>query len=704
MAKTYKEYPYEAGRTLYPVSFELGYIDRSHIKVYIKGTLVSKQFSWVNNSQIQLLSPVNTGETLIIRRVVPRNAAINDYEDGARLSEENLDDSFLQALMILEEVADGFVTSDGILILQDTLKLTGDLDLDNYRIINLADGVANSDGVTVGQLKAETTYILALAETLIKDGLSGKSIDTQVFTVNETPSIELNLTEFSYKYGNKEIMVFLNGVLLVKDLDWEEDESGTSITVIDIEGNDNTIQVVKGMGSLNTNAQVYVDPIKYGVVYGIGVSEATRINNSIALNLCSDQEDAIIITGKIETHGRIKYRSGQHWTGISIWKSGILGKHPTDPTFWDGTSASPAVANITELTVEKLQLTSTYTDIMEGTFFRCNINYNQFTCRNTGAAAIRYVGKALMVDNKIKENYFYECYSGIDVYPSMSRDPTDQWIIDNGWWCGPDPLNPITDTCINMPNASGCSFRGNHPFGTSMREYFRIGGINVSVIDNFFEYMPNPRLYLIHGNPGSFTVTGNKFWSTPTSDTGLTVDYRGEPSALISVVFNEYNYCNTTISGNLFTGGTQSLPVINVRNGGILSTTNISVYVDKSNIFQGSYKLAVASNTATHLKMVQSDHPKFWLFYTDRTPSLTTLAFSELMYNNNAFAESFPTPFPSTTEWLFEKELIINNISTVNELVFSSTPPTSFIGNVRLPPGKRGKIIRVDGTKYTLIQ
>lgn len=105
MAKTIRTYIGDAASTLYPVDFDLGYISRSHVYVYLDTEDTSNQldYTWINDAQIQLTAPVATGVTFHIRRIVPRNVLVHDYEDGAIMHEENLDDSNLQPLMILEE-------------------------------------------------------------------------------------------------------------------------------------------------------------------------------------------------------------------------------------------------------------------------------------------------------------------------------------------------------------------------------------------------------------------------------------------------------------------------------------------------------------------------------------------------------------------------------------------------------------------------
>ena len=91
-------------------------------------------YEWLNDTQIELTEVMPQGVSFNIRRIVPRNDIVNRYTNGAILREYYLNDSFRQALMLLEEVADGFIAADG-----ELLQLSGNLDMNGFSINNLAD-------------------------------------------------------------------------------------------------------------------------------------------------------------------------------------------------------------------------------------------------------------------------------------------------------------------------------------------------------------------------------------------------------------------------------------------------------------------------------------------------------------------------------------------------------------------------------------
>ena len=141
MAQTIRTLTGTGSPTVYNVDFDLGYLRQSHIFVYTGDdhTLNNIAFTFINTAQIQV--DVAVGEEFFLRRVVPRNVAINDYVDGAILREKNLDASFAQGLMIQEEISDGFVNVD------ELVNFKSNLDMDGNRIVNLGDPVDAQDAL-----------------------------------------------------------------------------------------------------------------------------------------------------------------------------------------------------------------------------------------------------------------------------------------------------------------------------------------------------------------------------------------------------------------------------------------------------------------------------------------------------------------------------------------------------------------------------
>ena len=148
MALTRIDLTGDAVTTVYDLTFALGYLQQSDIYVSLDSDEFTTQigYTFLNATQILLNAPVASGVAFNIRRVVNRNVPINDYEDGAILRESNLDASFAQTLMILQEIEDGYWRVPGTLLMQGILDMAGN------RITNLGAATSLTDAITYEQV------------------------------------------------------------------------------------------------------------------------------------------------------------------------------------------------------------------------------------------------------------------------------------------------------------------------------------------------------------------------------------------------------------------------------------------------------------------------------------------------------------------------------------------------------------------------
>lgn len=160
MAATRLDREGDGSTTVYSVTFSLGYIRKEFVYVYLASQQYTEQlgYTWLNSTQIELDAPLPTGTKFHIRRVVVRDKPVNDYESGAILRENNLDDSFLQHLMIQEEIADGYFTLVGDLTIQSKLDMRGN------KIVNVGNAVSPDDALPLGQ--ADLRFVNVTGDTL----------------------------------------------------------------------------------------------------------------------------------------------------------------------------------------------------------------------------------------------------------------------------------------------------------------------------------------------------------------------------------------------------------------------------------------------------------------------------------------------------------------------------------------------------------
>lgn len=122
-----------------------GYLDISHIKVYVDGVLQTTGYT-INQSTKSVTFAATQAVSSIIRieRQTPKTVAgrVTDFSDGSVLTAQDLDNAALQNLYISQEAQDAGVSA---------LPLTGDglnWDAANKRITNLSYPIDPTDAVT----------------------------------------------------------------------------------------------------------------------------------------------------------------------------------------------------------------------------------------------------------------------------------------------------------------------------------------------------------------------------------------------------------------------------------------------------------------------------------------------------------------------------------------------------------------------------
>ena len=178
-----------AGETDYAIQFtgpEPGYLSSDHILLYRDGVKQEspRGFTFVDSKNVQLTTPTTAGENILFRRETPKDDQIVDFELDAVLTDTDLDTSALQSLYILHEVLDGFIS----------LAALEGFDANNKKLFNVADGIADSDGVNLAQVISLINDKLVLEaleadEMLIRlktvDG-SGSGLDADLLDGHDT--------------------------------------------------------------------------------------------------------------------------------------------------------------------------------------------------------------------------------------------------------------------------------------------------------------------------------------------------------------------------------------------------------------------------------------------------------------------------------------------------------------------------------------
>jgi hypothetical protein len=144
MALSAQTYQGDGTNTDFVLDFTLGYISTAHIYVFVDEVEIPQntlQFI-LGGGSVRLPTPPASGAKVLVRRIVPNDALIHDYENGALVIEKNLDESNLQAVMLQHQAQDGFATDEG---------RQGNLNMGTYKVVNMGQGTEPTDGVTLEQ-------------------------------------------------------------------------------------------------------------------------------------------------------------------------------------------------------------------------------------------------------------------------------------------------------------------------------------------------------------------------------------------------------------------------------------------------------------------------------------------------------------------------------------------------------------------------
>lgn len=151
MTATLREFVGDGVRTQHLVDFTLGYLDKEHVYLFLNHALVDDQlaYTWISDTEIQLDAPVADGVPYYMRRIVPKDELFNDFSDGALLRALELDQGNLQALMILEELEDGYFGGKSF-----QMNVREPLNMNDNVIFNLRASAFPTSAVTLEQLNA----------------------------------------------------------------------------------------------------------------------------------------------------------------------------------------------------------------------------------------------------------------------------------------------------------------------------------------------------------------------------------------------------------------------------------------------------------------------------------------------------------------------------------------------------------------------
>ena len=194
MANSATQYIGNGTTTAFSIGLTLSYLRESHIKVFLD-EVETTDFSLINADSkgkfqsVQLLTAPAQDVVVLVRRIT-QTTLIHDYQDGALILEEHLDESNLQALMLAEEAQDGFFDEGR----------ASDLNMGGNRLTSLMAGEAGSDGVNVLQLEQAIAAVAAGDDIFVPGATLSITYTSQLLSEANSPEA----FESNY-YDNREI-------------------------------------------------------------------------------------------------------------------------------------------------------------------------------------------------------------------------------------------------------------------------------------------------------------------------------------------------------------------------------------------------------------------------------------------------------------------------------------------------------------------
>ena len=178
MYLTHVSYVAQANQRDFDVTFE--YLAPDHVKVTANNSPVP--YLWVNESRIRLVNPVGTGTAITIRRETPIDRALVSFQNGAVLTQEDLNKATRQVLFSQQEILDLYKSSlsEAQIRLGNNLGIVTDPNavMDELAQMVLADEL-------LADLKERLDDINLTADTLIAEQLRSHDLKVGVNVIRD---------------------------------------------------------------------------------------------------------------------------------------------------------------------------------------------------------------------------------------------------------------------------------------------------------------------------------------------------------------------------------------------------------------------------------------------------------------------------------------------------------------------------------------
>lgn len=177
--------------------FQFGYIDESHVKVFIDGVEQTDYYISSGNIIVFNTAP-SLGVIIFIQRETPNLQPLATFINQSSLNKEDLNKVDLQVLYVMQELKDE--VDQRLPVGGGDNQILNNLDMNNFRILELGAAVNDTDAPNLGQVKELITQINA-----------GITVEEEEFVATEGQTV-FTLTQFTYQPGYKTITVHIDGI------------------------------------------------------------------------------------------------------------------------------------------------------------------------------------------------------------------------------------------------------------------------------------------------------------------------------------------------------------------------------------------------------------------------------------------------------------------------------------------------------------
>lgn len=188
---------YTADGSTKEFQFQFGYIDASHVHVYIDG-VETTDYIISSGSIISFTDAPNIGVIIFIKRETPYEEPLATFLNQSSLNKEDLNKVNYQVLYVTQELTDEL--NQRLPIGGGDNQILNNLDMNNFRILELSDATSDNEAPNLGQVKE-----------LINQVNAGITVEEEEIVAVEGQT-EFLLSNFTYQPGYKTITVHIDGI------------------------------------------------------------------------------------------------------------------------------------------------------------------------------------------------------------------------------------------------------------------------------------------------------------------------------------------------------------------------------------------------------------------------------------------------------------------------------------------------------------